>query len=166
MSEENEEESAIDVIYQLQKDSEYIKKYIQLIDNNLKLIFNKLNKIEEKIDSQEYSISSPKITATPGTPAPKQSKSAKKAVSDRLVLGATKVFGYIKNKNHQPIPDVEINVYDEKGEVIKKRKSDSDGYWDVRLPVGKYGVEYIQSGFRPINRTIEVSKSMKTFEVT
>lgn len=157
----SKEHTAIDKIYQMEEDIAYIKQYVQLIDNNLKLLNNKLGKIQEALDSQPTPKSSPKITATPGTPMPPQERK----MSEKLVLGKIKTFGHIVNKSKQPISDVEVQVYNEDNEIVKKRKTDKDGYWEVRLPPGKYGVEYRQEGYRPINRTILLDRTMKSFEV-
>ena len=63
-------------------------------------------------------------------------KSTKKI--EKLVLGSTKTFGYIVNKNQQPIKGVEVNVYDSDNDVIKKITTNDDGYWSARLPSGKF----------------------------
>jgi prefoldin subunit 5 len=44
------EQSAIDVIYKLAADIEYIKKQIEILDSNIKLLNNKISK---QIKSQE-----------------------------------------------------------------------------------------------------------------
>jgi hypothetical protein len=162
----SDEESAIDKIYKIEEDIEYIKQYQILMDNNLKLLHNKLNKIEKMMTQMMESgvgKPSPQVTVTPGTPPPPRPKN--RELSDKLVIGKIKTFGFIVNKTQQPIEDIEVNVYDQDGNVVKRRKTDSDGYWEVRLPAGKYGVEYIQKGYRPINRTISLENSMKSFEV-
>src|SRR3990167_5034547 len=150
---DKEEQSAIDKIYKIEEDLEYIKKYLILLDNNLKLISNKLNKIQQKEPVAKQ------ITATPGTPLAPREK------SDKLILGKIKVFGYVINTEKFPLENIEINVYDESNSILKQRKTDKNGYWEVRLPVGKYGVEYIQSGYHPVNKIITLDKTMSTFEV-
>lgn len=159
---ENKEKAAIDKIYEMEEDLKYIKQYVQLIDNNLKLLNNKLGKIEKALENQPVAQPNQKITATPGTPPPPQKE---RKDSEKLVLGKIKTFGYIVNRTKQPISDIDVQVYDEDNEVVKRRKTDSDGYWEVRLPPGKYGVEYRQEGYRPINKTILLDRTMKSFEV-
>jgi hypothetical protein len=83
--------------------------------------------------------------------------------SGDLVIGKIKVYGKIVNKNKEPISNVNINIYNESSQVIKKRQTDAEGYWEVRLPAGRYGIEYAQKGFKPINRNIELSNDMKMF---
>lgn len=158
----SKEETAIDKIYRMEEDIVYIKQYLQLIDNNLKLLNNKIAKLASAIENQPVQEPSAKITATPGTPPPPNQE---RKESNRLVLGKIKTFGYIVNKSKQPISDVEVQVYDENNEIIKRKKTDKDGYWEVRIPPGKYGVEYRQEGYRPINRVVLLDATMKSFEV-
>ena len=80
-------------------------------------------------------------------------------------MGNVKVYGYIVNKARRPIEGVVVNVYDEESELIKNILTNNDGYWEVRLPSGDYGVEYIHNKFRPINRTIKVPGDSKEYEV-
>lgn len=156
----SKEQSAVDKIYKMEEDIEFIKVSLQLIDNNLKLLMNKLNKINKEMAEQPAP--PPKVTATPGAPlAPRE----KRVESDSLVLGKIKVFGYVVNSNKHPLENIEVNIFDDKNEIIKKRKTDKEGYWEVRLPSGKYGVEYIQEGYHPINKVITLEKNIKSFEV-
>lgn len=159
---EDKAESAIDKIYKIEEDIKSIKAYLQLIDNNLKLLSNKLNKISKKLDEEPARRIPQKVTATPGTPSPPQTQEVE---SEKLVIGNIKTFGYIVNKSKEPISDVVVKIYDNEGHVVKRRTTDNEGHWNVRLPPGKYGVEYIQEGYRPINRTILLDRTMKTFEV-
>ena len=163
----SDEKSAIDEIYKNSESIELIKQYIQLIENTQKLILNNQNKIKKEIDDIKEILSktSPggiSITATPGTPVPPKKE---RKESDKLVIGAVKTFGYIKNKEKEPIAEVEVNIFDQDNEVIKRRKTDKQGYWEVRLPPGRYGVEYIQKGYKPINVFIDIEKNIKEFEV-
>lgn len=155
------EETAIDKIYKIEEDIGYIKQYLQLLDNNLKLLNNKLSKIANLLENQPIPKSAQRITATPGTPPPP----VERRESEGLTLGKIKTFGVICNSAKQPIPNVDVQVYNENNEIIKRRKTDNNGYWEVRLPPGKYGVEYNQEGFKPINMVILLDKTMNSFEV-
>lgn len=155
------EETAIDKIYKIEEEILFIKQYLQLIDNNLKLLHNKLGKLGDTLESSSAPKTLPKVTATPGTKPPPRPKKE----SEELVLGKIKTFGYIVNKSKKPISNIDVQVYNNDGDIIKRRKTDSNGYWEVRLPAGKYGVEYIQEGYRPINRTVLLDNSMNSFEV-
>lgn len=169
MSEEKAR-SAIDEIYTIAERLERIEKHLIVIDNNVKLLNNKVSKLSKKIDdvpSAGPSASAPK-KGGPSASAPK--KPAVQARSKELVIGDIKLFGYIHNKTNNPIKGVNITVYNSAGEIIKEKVSNNDGHWSVRLPPGKYGVEYNhQFGkrkFKPINRTVELTDKMKEFEVT
>jgi len=165
MSKEKEEsereESAVDEIYKISKDSDLIVQYLKLIDTNMKILLNKMNKIDKALEGRKEPTPIPIITATPGTPPP----SASKKEASGLVIGRVKVFGYIANRSNDPIYGVEVNIFDDENQIIKKRKTDKEGYWEVRLPGGEYSVEYIQKGYKPINRSIALGKTMASYEV-
>ncbi len=156
----SKEQSAIEKIYKIEEDLEFIKVNLELINNNLKLLMNKVGKLNKELAEQP--VVPQKITATPGVPLPPREK---RVESDSLVLGKIKVFGYVVNSNKHPLENIEVNVFDEKNEIIKKRKTDKEGYWEVRLPPGKFGIEYIQEGYHPINKVITLDKNIKSFEV-
>ena len=168
MSEEKAK-SAIDEIFAIAERLERIEKHLIVIDNNVKLLNNKVSKLSKKIDerSSRPSASAPKARG-PSAAAPKAATVS--ARSKELVIGDIKLFGYIQNKNKMPIKGVSIVVYNEAGDVIKEKVSNNDGHWSVRLPPGKYGVEYNhQFGkrkFKPINRTVELGDKIKEYEVT
>lgn len=84
---------------------------------------------------------------------------------DRLLLGPTRVYGYIMNKMRQPVTDVVINIFDTNNKLVKSNKSNADGYWESRLPSGRFNIEYIHSKFKPINKEIEIPKNVKEYEV-
>jgi hypothetical protein len=129
------------------------------MDNSLKIVSNKLNKLQKET---ETSITPKQITATPGTPLTPREK---KEVKDGLIIGKIKVFGYVVDSDKRPLGNVEINLYGENNDLLKQRKTDKNGYWEVRLPMGKYGVEYIQPGYDPVNKVIKLDKTMNSFEV-
>ena len=152
------EESAIDAIYKILDRIDILDQRIQVVDTNVKNLSNKITKLAGAANST--------VSATTPDPMPLVSdvnKSDKKV--DRLVLGNVKVYGYIVNKARRPIEGVVVNVYDEESELIKNILTNNDGYWEVRLPSGDYGVEYIHNKFRPINRTIKVPGDSKEYEV-
>ena len=75
------------------------------------------------------------------------------------------MHGYIVNKAKVPILNVVVNVYDNNNKLVKNAKTNNDGYWEVRLPSGKYGVEYIHKKFKPINRVVELAEDIVDYEV-
>jgi hypothetical protein len=155
---ETREQSAIDAIYEILDKLEFLDKKVQVIDNNVKLLNNKIVKLS--------SGSSPKAIAPssgPSAAAPQADDSSTQI--DRVVLGKVKTFGYIVNKARQPLESVVVNIYDNKNKLIKNVKTNNDGYWEVRLPSGDYGVEYIHKKFMPINRTIKLAQDIREHEV-
>lgn len=154
---------AIEVIYALFDDIKKIDKKIDIIDNNVKLLNNKVSKLTKLIGEQttKEKQQPTAIAVQPGV----EEKKTPVSTSKRLILGNIKTFGYITNKAQEAIPDVQVNVYNEEGEVVKDRKTDKNGYWEVRLPPGAYGVEYKREGFKAVNVNIRLDESMKSFEV-
>ena len=132
-----------------------IEKKLKSLDDKLSLALNKLDKLGKqrpsavttpvKIDRAEPQVSQQKV--------------------EKLLLGSVKVFGNIVNKSMQPLSGVQVKMYDNSSELIKDVKSDDNGYWEVRLPHGRYGVEYIHKNFKPVNKTIEIDKKDKIYEV-
>ena len=158
------EQSAIDAIYSLLERVDLLDKKIDMIDTNVKHLNNKVSKISTGVVQRPNSVaaSMPEASAVPSASVP---SSYKKVDVQNVVLGAIKVYGYIVDKNMVPITEVIVNVYDENSSVIKSESSNRDGYWEVRLPSGRYGVEYSHARFKPVNKTIILSDGISSYEV-
>lgn len=154
MSEDSREKSAIDAIYSIEEKLNSFAKRFQVIEDNLKLINNKLLKLSKA----STPLPPVKVDHTP-EPSLRQQK------VEKLLLGNVKLFGFIVNKSTEPIPDVTVNVFDSNSQLVKTVKTDGNGYWEVRLPSGKFGVEYIHKKFKPVNKTVELLDGTKEFEV-
>ena len=146
----NREKSAIDIIYDLEEKIKDLEKKLKSSEGKIDLILAKVDKLSKpapvvKINSQQKNVSQQKV--------------------QKLLLGAVRVFGYVINKSKQPIIGVQVKLYDESNELVKDLKTNDDGYWEVRLPAGRYGVEYLHKNFKPVNKTIEFSKEDKFYEV-
>lgn len=181
--EEKEAISAIDAIYEILERIKVIEKQIIVLDSNIKLLNNKIVRL--KVDSSEPSISVSQeketvkvpqatVAARPSARAadveiPKEEMktvSTKKSKEpERLVIGNIKTFGRIVNKNQEPIPGVEINIYSDSNELVRNLKTDKDGYWECKLPSGKFGVEYLRKNYKPVNMVIALDSSMSNYEV-
>jgi len=153
------EKSAIDAIYEILDKLELLDKRVQVIDDNVKILSNKVSKLNK--NAAVAAVTAPSSLGKSFTDlGPKKQQKVEK-----LVLGKIKTYGYIVNKVKVPIEDVVVNVYDVSNKLIKNSKTNSEGYWEVRLPSGKYGVEYIHKRFKPINRVIELSDELREYEV-
>jgi len=150
------EQSAIDSIYSMENTLEELLKRIQVIEDNLKLLNNKVSKLSKAPKPNPLPLD--KVEHRPD-PVPRQQK------VEKLVLGNIKLHGYIVNKAKRPLVGVAVNIYDSNSKLIKNVSTDNDGHWEVRLPSGKYGVEYIHNKFKPVNRTIELEDGTKEYEV-
>lgn len=147
------EQSAIDSIYNIEDTLSELLRRFQVVEDNLKLLNNKVSKLTKPIPLPLV-----KSNTTP-EPALRQQK------VETLVLGNKKLYGYIVNKSKQPLVNVVVNVYDNNSKLIKNVKTNENGYWEVRLPAGKFGVEYIHKKFKPINKTVELIGDTKEVEV-
>ena len=163
MSEEKAK-SAIDEIFLISQKLDTIENYLTQIDNNIKLLNNKVSKLSKRVDGVKAS------APTASAPVASAKPSVVPARSKDLIIGDIKLFGYIVSKKKAPIKGVNIIIYNTDGDIIKEKISNNDGYWSVRLPSGKYGVEYNhQFGkrkFKPINRTVELLERTREYEVT
>lgn len=153
--------SAIDkielILNKLNSLEELIEKKLKVIENDVKLLNNKVNKL-----------SSPKETKASGPSA-----TAPVPVVDQLVVAHSneliKIFGKIKNQNKQPIENVQVRLFTPTGEILKTRATDSNGYWEARIPPGQYGVEYDPTGINkrlsPVNMTVNIKPGSKEYEI-
>ena len=159
---EEKEKSAIDTIYEILSEIKELKKQMIVLDNNVKLLNNKFSKITKV--SPEVSQNQPRAEI----PAKKIQPEAVLIKNDNP-KESVKVFGRIKNQNKEPINNVDIKIYNDAGEIIKKRNTDDKGYWEARLAPGKYGIEYDPSSlnkkFKPLNININIIDGMKEYEV-
>jgi len=152
------EQSAIDAIYEILDKLETLDKRVQVVDDNVKLLSNKVSKLNKNAAAA--------VTASPVIKEPSSNQPTQKQQKvDRLVLGNIKTHGFIVNKSKVPIYDVIVNIYDGNNKLVKNAKTNSDGYWEVRLPSGKYGVEYIHKKFKPINIVIDLADDISDYEV-
>jgi len=154
LSEEKAGISAIDAIYEILNEIKVIKKQIIVINNDIKILSNKLNKVQDL-----------PIQAAQVNPE----SSAPKAQAANSSLNMVKIFGKVTNQRKEPIKGVKITVFSPKGEELKTRETDANGYWEARVLPGLYSVElnasHINSKFRPINRNISVEDYMVELEV-
>ena len=147
----NREQSAVDVIYDILEEIKKLHQKIDIIDNNVKLLNNKIGK-------QNQSTNKP-MAAVPNN------KQKLPSDEDKTI----KLFGRIKNQNKKPIKDVYIKVRDPKGDIIKSRETNAEGYWEARVFPGEYVIELDASNIikraRPQNFSIKVDETMNEYEV-
>ena len=155
MTEKSKEHSAIDSIYSMEESVNNLSKRVEIFEGML-LPSNKLDQLSKKnqasapaavvkVDSSQKQVSPTKV--------------------EKLLLGKVKSLWKDEvNKSLQPLYGVLVNIYDSSSELVKSIKTDDEGLWEVRLPGGKYGIEYIHKNFKPINRTIEIFRILKNFQ--
>jgi len=153
----SKEQSAIDAIYTILDRLDLLDKRVQVIDDNIKILSNKVSKLNK---NAAVAAVIPPIVKDNIQPQPIRQQKVQK-----LVLGNIRLHGYIVNKSKVPISDVIVNVYNDSNEKVKNLNSDANGHWEVRLPAGRFGVEYIHKKFKPINRTVELEEGQNEYEV-
>lgn len=173
------EKTALEIILELPSILKKIENKIDVLDTNLKILNSKINKIkleeqkpaaqvlrpkeEENLDLEE-SLSRP--TATPGGLTPASPSSTGTAQTPKLVLGSIKVHSTIRTSGGKPVEGMTINIFDKSNDLIRNILTDKDGYWECKLPHGKYSVEMIHPKIKTINKQFELSKDIKVYEVT
>ena len=157
------EKSAIDTVYDIFDYLKELDKRLTIIDNNIKLLNNKINKISQNGDKNmpPGAVESPSAIAPIAIVQPKE---------NILSTENIKVFGRIKNKQAKPIKDIDVRIYDKIGNNIKSRVTDSEGYWEARIPPGVYGVEYdpsnVNKRLKPVNFKVTVSPGIKELDIS
>jgi len=151
--------SAIDVIYMINERLQNIESQLNLIDQNIKDLNNKVYVLNSRVTkiSKNESISVNKAI-------PFQESNSHTEKESGIILGNVKVYGYIINSSKHPISNVNVSIYKQSAK-IRNLNSDKDGYWEAKLPGGKYKVTYSHNKFKPIEKNIEFSNSLKNYEV-
>lgn len=164
-----EEESAIDVIFELREMIKAQGEQISLLQQNLSMINSKVNgalfptfsgkdvpraKPMDIPSIQKVESTAPIVQETVSQPAntgPRQN---------------SRVFGKLQDYEGKNIPDVDVTVMDANNKVIKRTKSNRSGEWNSFLPPGKYSVEFSKNGMQSDFRTFDVRAGQREVEVT
>lgn len=142
----SKEQSAIDEIYEISAEIKQIKQMLTVMDANIKLLYNQNNKMKN-------------AGTGPSAQVPTQN------AEGHLI----KLYGKIKNQNQKPLENVYVKIFSARGELVKARTTNADGYWEARVPPGAYSVElnasHINKNIRPQNFNVEVDETMNDYEV-
>lgn len=170
--------NAIDTIFKIEEMMETIISKINILETSMNNLNNKMYVINSKMKNLssenthfgEISNSQPSYRPSASAPAHGPRASSPSPLPDeqpssRLVLGNVKVYGYILNKAKKPLSEVYVRVFTDSSEVVKETKSNREGYWECRLPSGRFSVEYTHKNFKPINVIVNIPDGVKSFEV-
>lgn len=187
-----EEKTALEILLDLPNILKKMENKIDVLDTNLKILNSKLNKMRGmegsspiaipqlplKYKSQDTVASAEQEQkqlpmATPGN-ITKQDKSeaissirtTEQRDTQKLVLGNIKVFSDIRTSSGNPVIGMTINIFDSTNDLIRNLRTDINGHYECKLPPGKYNMEMIHPKLKTQNKIFELSKDMKTFEVT
>ncbi len=153
--------SAIDAIYltldkvkELAENVESMKDKISELENKIYILNSRISKINKESNKSVSNNSS------------NQNNYTSSAVQENsgLILGKVKLYGYIKNSSMFPIKGVNVELYKD-GKQIRKILTDREGYWEARIPSGRYIVKYVHHKFKPVSKDITISDRDKEFEV-
>lgn len=174
-----QEKTALEIILELPSILRKLENKIDVLDTNLKILNTKLNKIkttepqiipsaqqpvEIKKEQEEAEVQRP--MAMPGVALDKQGATPQqRQPANKLILGSIKVFSRIKTASGKPVDGMTINIFDKENDLIRNLITDKDGYWECKLPSGKYSIEMIHPKLKTINKEFELLKDVKTYEV-
>lgn len=171
-----QEKTALEIILELPSILKKIENKIDVLDTNLKILNSKLNKLKietqaikpdniiEKIEKEPTEEVVLRPMATPGNVDRMNPASAQKEAT-KLTIGSIKVFSRVKTSSGKPVDGMTVNIFDKSNDLIRNLLTDKDGYWECKLPHGKYSVEMIHPKIKTINKEFEILKEMKSYEV-
>ena len=158
-------QSAIDEIFKIGKAIESLNSRLDLIEKNIKSLNTKFIILTKKIDSIEVKKNKENLYEKKPSANPVNEIGSKDDKNDKLVLGSVKTYGYIVDTDRKPIPEIVVAIFDNDGSKIRSIKTNSDGYWEARLPSGIYKVIYTHKNFNDIVRDINIPKGTANFRV-
>lgn len=173
-------ETALEIILSLPKILKKLESKIDILDTNLKILNSKINKIKQESSSQEKSEDTSlreiprvleqkneKVTPRPTAKIPDLDMPAPSPKrTEKVLIGNIKVYSAIRTESGKMVPMATVNIFDHENSLVKSLQSDKNGYWECRLPAGRYNLELLVGKMKPINKFFELKKDMKEFEVT
>ena len=181
-------ETALEIILSLPKILKKLESKIDILDTNLKILNSKINKIKQDQPIQVQSQVQAQETIEPiaikeeqksleqktdvvalrptakvpdlDMPAPSPKR------TEKVLIGNIKVYSTIRTESGKMVPMATVNIFDYENSLVKSIQSDKNGYWECRLPAGKYSLELLVGKLKPINKFFELKKDTKEFEVT
>lgn len=171
-----EEETAIDVIYKMYGMLKNIEQRIELMEKNINLLNDKANgKLMEAIGNNrplpakaEGPQESSNVQEMPLPPPPPEAPPPEMRVVDAdpaVARENIKVTGKFMDRSGKAIPDIEVTIVNEDGDVIKTTRTNRGGYMLAFLPPGQYSAEFIKEGYPPTFRVFELVKGQTEVEI-
>lgn len=153
MEEREEEEAAIDIIYSIPDKIKILEAKIDNLTAIVKLLYSKsCPPVESPMPITQSSV---KMVAG--------NKPTENKEPSKLIIGKTKVFGKIITGSGKPVRDASIKIFT-KNEKVKDVLSDSNGYWEVRLPNGDFNAIIYLNGKEVLKRNFQI-KDEKEIEL-
>jgi hypothetical protein len=163
----NQDESALDTIFEIKAIVKQQTMMIELLTKNLAMINDKVNKtLFPVIDSIPMG---KEVIPTPPPkpkliPPPKPSKSLGNK-SFKSPAKNIKAYGHLQDELGKNLSGVDVRILDTKNRVIKQTKTNRAGTWISFLPPGRYSVEFSMSGMMSDGRLFDLMAGQKEVEV-
>lgn len=172
----SEEKTAIDLVYEMHDMLNTMKQKIDLMEKNINLLNDKANgRLMEAIGNNKppqikldpEPETSSQVQEMPLPPAPDTPPPEMRVVdADPAVARSNiKVTGKFLDRAGKAIPDIEVTIVNEDGDILKTTKTNRSGYWLSFLPPGQYSAEFIKEGFPPTFRVFELVKGQTEVEI-
>lgn len=149
----------IDLLKKIAEQQEEILGLFKVMDRNVKELMN------QQINAQKIS-RAPSVSTTPLNEEEDKIFDFGSSPGTVRRQKTIKVFGYVQRTGGMPIPDVSVTFWNDKNEEVLKRITSVNGYWEGRLPAGKYALEYSGEKVRSINKVVELDNSMNELEIS
>ena len=167
-----EEESAIDVIFELRDLVKSQAERITLLEKNIAVMNSKLNGQIFKKMAENAHIAPKAKDITTGIEVKKEKKkptpASSPAPSPALPIKSTKnirVFGHLEDDDGKKLSGVEVHIKDSKDRLIKTTKSNRAGMYIAFLPPGQYTAEFNMPGMQSAFRAFKLLPGQKDVEV-
>lgn len=158
------EKSGIQMIEELLGGQTVLDRRIQVVEQLLKQLLATANSTTCPVGVE--------INGRPAHPAMEingkltQKPSIEEAVQEPLIRAAAnaRVVGKIA-KNDKPVPEVNVTIYDDRNNAIRKTRTNRSGEWMAQLPPGKYAAECFLEGRVNGNVVFKVGQEDKIVRV-
>jgi hypothetical protein len=151
-----EEESAIDVIFELRDLVKNQTQRIVLLEKNIAMMNTRLN---SKLHSVVQTNLAPKAKDIVVKPKPAKTPPPIKSTKN------VRVFGHLEDNDGKKLGGVEVHIKDSKDRLIKTTKSNRAGMYMAFLPPGQYTAEFNMPGMQAAFRVFKLLPGQKEVEI-
>lgn len=148
-----EQKTGIQMIEEIMGNQAVLDRRLQVIEQLLKQLLSVANAPVCQAPGVELNGRPAKVPAAPGIEINGQPAKAQPSiegsvpVQEPLIRAAAnaRVIGRIVEEG-KPVPEVNVTVYDDRDNAIKRTRTNRSGEWMAQLPPGKYAAECLLEG--------------------